>query len=100
MADPVVGIDLGTTCTVVAHVDNSGRPWTVANAEGDLATPSVVFFDRTGVIVGKEAVKASVFEPARVAQFVKRNMGDKVYERAIGGQRLPPEIIQALILRG
>ena len=55
----VVGIDLGTTYSLVAHVDASGRPATVINSEGDLTTPSVVFFDRQGVIVGKEADKES-----------------------------------------
>jgi len=99
MADIPIGIDLGTTFSVVAHLDNDGRPWTVGNAEGDSLTPSVVFFDPSGPIVGKEAVKAAEFEPNRVAQFAKRNMGETAYERTICGNRLPPEVIQALILK-
>ncbi|MBN1851422.1 MAG: Hsp70 family protein [Pirellulales bacterium] len=99
MADTAIGIDLGTTYSVAAHLDNQGHPWTLPNAEGDRTTPSVVFFDTDGPTVGKEAVKAAAFEPDRVAHCVKRNMGDRVYERPICGHALPPEIIQALILR-
>ena len=53
-----VGIDLGTTYSAVAFLDNSGRPQTLINAEGDKLTPSTMLFDGQSVIVGKEAVKA------------------------------------------
>jgi molecular chaperone DnaK len=94
-----VGIDLGTTFSCVATLDASGRPQTLTNAEGDLTTPSVVYFDRNGVIVGKEAVQAGEFEPDRLAQFAKRDMGEKTYSKAIQGVTLPPEVLQSLILR-
>ena len=95
----VVGIDLGTTYSLVAHVDASGRPATVINSEGDLTTASVVFFDRQGVIVGKEADKAAEFEPERVARFAKRDMGRVAFHKSIRDEPLPPEVIQALVLR-
>src|SRR5208337_4535184 len=94
-----VGIDLGTTYSVIAHLDSMGRPWTIANAEGDLTTPSVVLFDRESVVVGKEAVNAMALEPKHVAQFVKGEMGNPFYSRPINGERLPPEVIQSFILR-
>ena len=94
-----VGIDLGTTYSVIAHLDSMGRPWTIANAEGDLTTPSVVLFDRESVVVGKEAVNAMALEPEHVAQFVKREMGNPFYSRPINGERLPPEVIQSFILK-
>ena len=94
-----VGIDLGTTYSVLAHVDNSGRPWTVSNAEGEAITPSAVFFDRNRVVVGKPAIKAAEFEPLRVAQFVKRQIGESVFPSPIGGRHFPPEVLQALVLR-
>jgi molecular chaperone DnaK len=53
---PAVGIDLGTTFSVIAHLDATGRPVTIVNAEGDLTTPSLVLFDGDDVVVGKEAV--------------------------------------------
>ncbi|MDA1014704.1 MAG: Hsp70 family protein [Planctomycetota bacterium] len=96
---PIVGIDLGTTFSCVAHLDADGRPWTIPNAEGDLTTPSVAFFDRHGAIVGKEAVNAAEFEPERVAQFAKRDMGEDVFEKTIRGEHIPPEVVQAIILR-
>lgn len=95
---PAVGIDLGTTFSLVAHLDSGGRPWTIPNAEGDLLTPSVVLFESSSVVVGKEAVKASGLEPERIAQFVKRDMGSSVFSKAINGEHLPPEVIQSLIL--
>lgn len=94
-----VGIDLGTTRSVVAHLDNTGRPCTIQNLEGDTTTPSVVFFDRKSIIVGKEALKAAEYEPDRVVQFAKRDLGKVGYRIPVAGQQVPPEVIQALILR-
>jgi molecular chaperone DnaK len=95
---PPVGIDLGTTFSVVAHLDPGGRPWTIPNAEGDLITPSAVFFDGDNVIVGKEAVKAAIAAPEDVAQFMKREMGCTFYGKPIHGEHIPPEVIQSFIL--
>lgn len=94
-----VGIDLGTTYSLVAHLDSTGRPWTVLNSEGDITTPSVVFFDKKSVVVGKEAVKVAEFEPEMIAQFAKRDMGRQSFQKTIRGEQLPPEVIQALILK-
>jgi len=69
------------------------------NMEGDLSTPSVVYFDETEAVVGKEAVKAATYEPEAVAQFAKRDMGKAAYNRPIRGVQLPPEVIQAAVLR-
>ena len=94
-----VGIDLGTTRSVVAHLDATGRPLTIPNLEGDATTPSVVFFDRTSVVVGKEAVKVAEFEPDRVAHYAKRHLGKAAFSMNVAEQDLPPEIIQALVLQ-
>jgi molecular chaperone DnaK len=99
VSDPAVGIDLGTTFSVVAHLDSDGRPWTILNAEGDLTTPSIVFFDKAGAIVGKEAAQAGEFEPDRLARFAKRDMGESEFSKQIRDQTLPPEVVQAVILR-
>ena len=63
---PSIGIDLGTTYSVIAYINDVGRPETIPNAEGDLLTPSVVLFDEDDVIVGREAAKARATE--QVAQ--------------------------------
>lgn len=93
-----VGIDLGTTFSVVAYLDSTGRPCTIANSEGDPITPSVVLFEGQAAVVGKEAVKAAALEPDRIADFAKRDMGNTAYSRKINGESLPPEVIQSLIL--
>lgn len=94
-----IGIDLGTTNSCVATIDQSGRTVMVRNAEGELLTPSAVFFDDNEVIVGKEARKVATIKPGQVAEWVKRDMGTPVYSRPIRGEYLPPEVIQACILR-
>jgi molecular chaperone DnaK len=94
-----LGIDLGTTFSVVAHLDSHGRPTSVPNAAGDVLTPSVVLFDDDGPVVGKEAVQAAALEPERVADVVKRDMGAKAYHKKINGQDMPPEVISSFVLR-
>ncbi|MFP6692456.1 MAG: Hsp70 family protein, partial [Pirellulales bacterium] len=64
-----IGIDLGTTFSVISSLDSRGRPYTIQNSEGDVTTPSVVMFDRGNVIVGKEAVKLASHEPDAVAAY-------------------------------
>jgi molecular chaperone DnaK len=98
-AEIVVGIDLGTTYSLIAYVDAQGRPCSIPSAAGDLLTPSVVLFEEGGSVVGKEALAASVMEPDQVAECVKRDMGAKVYRKKINGEYLPPEVISSLILR-
>ncbi|MCH2177171.1 MAG: Hsp70 family protein [Mariniblastus sp.] len=94
-----VGIDLGTTFSVIAYVNENGRPESVPNAEGDLLTPSTVLFDEEEVIVGKEAAKAIASELDQVAECPKRQIGQRVYDKKIAGRRYPPEALQGWILR-
>lgn len=95
---PAVGIDLGTTFSAIAHLDENGQPQTLVNAEGDRSTPSMVLFDGDDVIVGKEALKAFTTESDRVAECFKRDVGNRVYHKVIQGKQYPPEVIGALIL--
>ncbi len=94
-----VGIDLGTSNSAAAWTDAGGRSAMIRNIEGDLLTPSVVLFDDAEIVVGKEAKNAVAVKPDRVAQWVKRDMGSPVYSRPIRGEYLPPEVIQACVLR-
>ncbi|HEX7380429.1 MAG TPA: Hsp70 family protein, partial [Pirellulales bacterium] len=96
---PAVGIDLGTTFSAVARLDETGRPVTVPNSEGDLTTPSVVLFDGDDVVVGKEAVKAMATEAERVADCAKRDMGSRQYRRTVDNKTYPPEALLAYILK-
>ena len=95
---PAIGIDLGTTYSVIAHVNDVGRPETIPNSEGDLLTPSVVLFDGEEVIVGREAAKARATELANIADCPKRQIGNKVYDKVFGDRRYPPEALQGWIL--
>ena len=95
---PAIGIDLGTTFSCVSQLDDLGRPLTLANAEGDKSTPSVIFFDGTDVIVGKEAVKAKGTDMIHIAECAKRELGERLFEKAFGGRQYPPEVLQAFIL--
>lgn len=96
---PIVGIDLGTTFSVLAYINEAGVPATVPNAEGELLTPSALLFEGDNVVVGKEAAKAMSTEAASVADHPKRSMGSKVYQKQLGGRRFPPEALQGWILK-
>ncbi|MEX0817936.1 MAG: Hsp70 family protein, partial [Pirellulaceae bacterium] len=95
---PPIGIDLGTTYSVIAYLDESGRPVTLANNVGDLLTPSSVLVDRHEIIVGREATKASAAEPQAYAECFKRDVGTVVYRRDVRGVQVPPEVLNAFVL--
>jgi molecular chaperone DnaK len=93
-----VGIDLGTTFSAIAYLDPMGRPVVLENAEGEKTTPSVVLFDGSEVIVGREAVKAMPTDWEQIAEGMKRDMGHPEYRRMVAGQKFPPEVLQACVL--
>src|ERR1051326_4806980 len=90
-----VGIDLGTTLSAAAYISDTGQTTMVRNSEGDILTPSAVFFDCDKIVVGKRARAATGTQPDAVAEYAKRDMGNKTYSRPILGKRMPPEVIQA-----
>ncbi len=94
-----VGIDLGTTYSSIAYLNAQGQPVTLANEEGEMSTPSVVFFDGKEVIVGTEALRHSVTSPHRVVQFAKRFMGDRHKCWVMNGNIYRPKDISALIIK-
>jgi len=95
----IVGIDLGTTLSKLAYVNESGRPVLVPNAEGELLTPSIVAFTKTGVLVGRDARREALANPARVVLHVKRQMGNPKWRFKVDGETYTPESISALILK-
>ena len=99
MSRPVLGIDLGTTNSVVASIDGQGRIVILRNALGNEITPSVVFFEPgSGVVVGEEALQAAAAEPGSGVRLIKRQMGTQ-FPLMLGGQEHTPESVSALILR-
>ena len=95
---PAIGIDLGTTFSVISKLDETGAPITIVNAEGDRITPSVVLFDGQDVVVGREALKAFATEAEHVAECSKRDVGYRVFHKVLEGKQYPPEVIEAFIL--
>src|SRR5262245_22546794 len=95
---PAIGIDLGTTFSVICKLEYLNRPHTLINAEGDKLTPSVVFFEGGNVVVGKEAVKALATDAAAVAECAKRDLGNRFFHKSLDGHQYPPETLQAWVL--
>jgi len=94
-----VGIDLGTTVSSIARIDKkTGKPATLANSEGQLATPSVVMIDGSTVAIGKDALDAVGTKAECLAERIKRDLGRNSYHSALSGQHYPPEVLQALII--
>lgn len=92
-----VGIDLGTTNSVVAFLDG-GEPTVIANAEGFRTTPSVVAFVKDGeTLVGEPAKRQAVTNVDRTIASVKRHMGTS-WKQEIDGKQLTPQEISARIL--
>jgi len=94
-----VGIDLGTTYSVIAHLNESGEPVTLPNQEGELSTPSVVLFEGEQPIVGTEALRNSIRYPDRIVENAKRFMGDVGKRWWINGRPYGPIDISSLILK-
>ncbi|NOX53922.1 MAG: Hsp70 family protein [Planctomycetes bacterium] len=94
-----LGIDLGTTTSVAAYADSAGHPSSLTNFEGDVLTPSAVFFDQQRLMVGREAIKAATSDPERFVECFKRHMGEPAYQKPIDGRTYRPEFLSAVVLR-
>jgi molecular chaperone DnaK len=95
----VVGIDLGTTYSAIAAVDDRGRAVTVPNRDGEMLTPSAVLIADGEAVVGQPALDVSLEQPDRVATLIKRRMGQPDYGRPVAGRTFRPETLSAIILR-
>src|SRR5207244_13197748 len=83
----LIGIDLGTTFCAVATLDDRGRPVTVPNRDGEVLTPSAVYFAPDGsAVVGQPALDMALEQPDRVATLVKRRMRYPDYGRSVAGR--------------
>jgi len=91
-----VGIDLGTTNSVIAVLEG-GEPAIIANAEGGRTTPSVVAFKDGEVLVGEVAKRQAITNPDRTIRSVKREMGT-AWTADIDGKKYTPQEISARIL--
>jgi len=93
-----VGIDLGTTNSVVAVLE-AGEPVVIPNSEGARTTPSVVAFSKAGeVLVGEVAKRQAITNPDRTFRSVKRHMGEGWKSDDIDGKQYTPQEISARTL--
>jgi len=93
-----VGIDLGTTNSVIAFLE-AGEPVVIPNSEGARTTPSVVAFSKTGeVLVGEVAKRQAITNPDRTFRSIKRHMGEAWKSEDIDGKNYTPQEISARTL--
>ncbi|HEY5875462.1 MAG TPA: Hsp70 family protein, partial [Ilumatobacteraceae bacterium] len=94
-----VGIDLGTTNSVVAVLEG-GDPVVIPNSEGARTTPSVVAFSKAGeVLVGEVAKRQAITNPDRTFRSIKRHMGEKNWKSSdVDGKQYTPQEISARTL--
>lgn len=100
MEKKVFGIDLGTTYSCIAYIDEHEKPVVLNNAEGESTTPSVVWFENANTAsVGNYAKEAAMMHPKEVVSLIKRSMGEVGFRRNIHGIDMSPEEISSKILR-
>src|SRR2546428_743183 len=93
MAEKIIGIDLGTTNSVVAVMEG-GDPVVIPNAEGGRVTPSVVAFTKDGErLVGQVAKRQAVTNPQNTVFSIKRFMGRRLNEVTQEAQRVPYKVL-------
>jgi molecular chaperone DnaK len=98
-AGRLVGIDLGTTFSAIATLDDHGQPVTLPNRDGEMLTPSAVLITDGEAVVGQAALDVALEQPDKVASLIKRRMGHPSYGRPVAGREFRPETLSAIILR-
>lgn len=99
MGDSVYGIDLGTTYSGIARINDLGQAEIVLNYDSNPTTPSVVYFEgENNIVVGEEAKRVQRSAPDHACSLIKRHMGTS-YPQEFHGERYTPESISALILK-
>ena len=94
-----IGIDLGTTFSAVAYIDEKGNPVMIPNKQGENTTPSAVLFGGKKPVVGSVAKRKSITDPKNYEAFAKRHMGEKNYSFTTkDGESFKAEEISAIIL--
>lgn len=94
----VIGIDLGTTNSCMAYMEN-GKAMIIPNGEGNKTTPSVVAFNQDGKrLVGENAKRQAVTNPGNTISSIKREMGTS-YRKTINGKAYSPQEISAMVLQ-
>ncbi len=97
--NPIIGIDLGTTFSAIAYINEFDKPVVILNQENKSTTPSVInFYDKDTFVVGDEALNRLIADKENTVSFIKRNMGEEGFKLKIHGEEYTPQKISALIL--
>src|SRR5262245_39418244 len=95
----LVGIDLGTTFSAIATLDDHGNAITLPIREGEMLTPRAVQSEEGGAEVCQAARDVALDQPVRVAMLIKRHMGQPTYGERVSAREFRPETLSAIILR-
>ena len=95
----LVGIDLGTTFSAIATLDERGQAVTLPNLDGEMLTPSAVLIEGQSAVVGQAARDVALEQPDKVALIIKRFMGHAKYAHPVSGREIRPETLSAIILK-
>jgi molecular chaperone DnaK len=96
----IAGIDLGTTFSAIAHLNEMGKPTIIPNKEGDRIMASAVYFDDGQILTGTEAINTACRDDeSRCVRWIKRHMGDADHKVLINGKEYTPAEISAIILK-
>lgn len=95
----LVGIDLGTTFSAIATLDERGHAVTLPNLDGEMLTPSAVLIEEGSAVVGQAARDVALELPQNVAMLIKRYMGHPKYGQPVSGREFRPETLSAIILK-
>ena len=90
--EKIIGIDLGTTFSVVAVMEGK-EPKVIPNQEGNRLTPSVVAFTDNGILVGEPAKRQAITNPSRTVYSIKRFMGRRHNEVAVEEKMVPYKVV-------
>lgn len=100
MSNKFVGIDLGTTYSAIALINEFGQPEIMPNSDGDLTTPSVVYFENErNIVVGQTAKDEAIRQPEKVVSMVKREIGNADWHHMADGQAFDATTVSSLILK-
>ncbi|URZ05087.1 Hsp70 family protein [Clostridium felsineum] len=94
-----LGIDLGTTFSVVSIIDENGTPKVLNNKEGNTLTPSVIYFGNDEIIVGDDAKEMQAMGDNNIACFFKRNMGDENFVLEFNDKYYNAEDLSVIVLK-
>lgn len=94
-----LGIDLGTTFSVISVIDEKGIPKVLNNSEGKTLTPSVIYFGKEDILVGEEAKEMQAMGDENVASFFKRNMGDEYFALNFRDKYYNSEQLSTILLK-